>query len=149
MRDICGCMMMLNILVQDNSIAFYLYNLHDEIDNIVLTFYGKENTLYKYISIKILLMMMKDVIVHRDENEFHNKVLKPYLRIIVNDDSILEIMTVLVNKQLLGIINDDTEIVKNIEKDAVNPIIYPNRVIKKLDERIGLTRKLLKDGVVI
>ena len=116
----------LNILIQDNSIAFYLYNLHDEIDNIVLTFDGKENTLYKYISIKILLMMMKDVIVHREENEFHNKVLKPYLRIIVNDDSILEIMTLLVNRQLLGIINDDTEIVKNIDREVINPIFCPS-----------------------
>lgn len=138
----------LNILVQDNQIAFYLYNDNEELDNIVLTFSEKENSLYKYISIKILLNMMKDVIIHRDENEFHNKVLKPYLKLIVNEDNILEIMTILVNRQLLGIINDNNNLIKNIETSIVNPIFYPTRVIKKLDERIGITRKLLKNGVV-
>ncbi|MBQ2873279.1 MAG: hypothetical protein IJE89_04710 [Bacilli bacterium] len=139
----------LNILIQDNAIAFYLYNNKEEIDNIVLTFSGQENNLYKYISIKILLNMMKDVVVHRDENEFHNRVLKPYLRIIVNDDNILETMIILVNRQLLEIINEENNLVKDIETSIINPIFYPNRVIKKLDERIEITRKLLKNGVVV
>lgn len=134
----------LNILIQDNAIAFYLYNDKEEIDNLVLTFSLGENALYKYISIKILLEMMRDVVVHRDENEFHNRVLKPYLRIIVNDDKILEMMTLLVDRQLLGIKNVNTDLVKDIEREVINPIFYPNRVMKKLDERIGITRKLLK-----
>lgn len=137
----------LNILLQENTISFYLYNDKEELDNIILTFSGKENMLYRYISIKILLEMINDVIVHIDENEFHNSILKPYLKLIVNDDGIFEIMRNLVDRQMLEIISDDTDSVKNIRNLVINPIFYPTKVIRELDERIGITRKLLRmDG---
>lgn len=138
----------LNILIQDNTITFYLYTDKREIDNIMISFTGKENPLYKYISIKILLEMLKDVVVHRDKNEFHNKVLKPYLKIIVNDDSVLKLMTLLVDRQLLEMINDDNDIIQNVKNSIINPMFYPKKVMNKLDERIGMTRKLLKTGVI-
>lgn len=137
----------LNILLQENTISFYLYNDKEELDNIILTFSDKENMLYRYISIKILLEMINDVIVHIDENEFQNSILKPYLKLIVNDDGIFEIMSNLVDRQMLEIISDDTDSVKNIRNLVINPIFYPTKVIRELDERIGITRKLLRmDG---
>ena len=139
----------LTILMQDNTIAFYLYDDKEELDNIVLTFSGKENNLYKYIGIRILLRIMDDVIIHRDDKEFHNRVLKSYLKIIVNDDSLLNVMKKLVDRQLLGIINKDSIFVKDIYNSVNNPIFYPSGVIKKLDQRIGMTKKLLKTGVVV
>ena len=139
----------LNILIQDNSIAFYLYDDKEELDNIVLSFSGKENNLYKYVGIRILLRIMDDVIVHRNDNEFHNRVLKSYLKIIVNDDSLLNVMKKLVDRQLLGIINNDSILVREIYDSVSNPLFYPVGVIKKLDQRISMTKKLLKNGVVV
>ena len=136
----------LNILIQDNSIGFYLYDDKDELDNLVLTFSGKENNLYKYISIKILLEMLNDVIVYIDENEFYNSVHKPYLRLIVNDEDIFNIMKDLVDRQLLEFINDNTDLIRNIRTSVVNPFFYPNKVINKLDYRIRLSKKLLRNG---
>lgn len=138
----------LNILIQNNTISFYLYNDKETIDEIIFTFSDKENMLYKYISIIILLEMLKDVVVHRDENEFHNSVLKPYLRLIVNDDQILEIMSKLIDRQLSEIINDNTDLIKNIGDSVINPIFYPNKFMKQLDDRIGMSRKLLRNGEI-
>lgn len=139
----------LNILIQDNTISFYLYNDKVDIDNIIFSFSGKENGLYKYISIKILMEMLNDVVVHIDENEFHNKVLKPYLRLIVNDYEVFNIMKELVDRQLLEFINENTDLIKNVRKSIINPVFYPNKFMKELDERIGMSRKLLKSGVSV
>lgn len=134
----------LNILIQDKSIGFYLYDDKDELDNLVLTFSGKENNLYKYVSIKILLEMINDVLIYRSDNEFYNNVHKPNLRLIVNDEVIFNIITDLVDKQLLEFINDDMDVIRDIRNSIVNPMFYPNKVISKLDERIGMSRLLLR-----
>ena len=136
----------LNILIQDNTISFYLYNEKEEIDEIIFNFSEKENKLYQYISIKILLEILKDVVVHVDDNEFHNRVLKPYLKLIVNDESILEIMKKLIDRQLSEIINDNTDLIKGLCDSVVNPLFYPNKFMKQLDDRIGMSRKLLRNG---
>ena len=134
----------LNILIQDNSISFYLYDDKSEVDNIILTFSDDEDSLYKYISINILLKMIKDVIIHRNGYEFTNVVLKPYLKLIVCDNSVLDIMIKLVNRQYLGINVFDNDLVNEINDCVLNPIFYPKKTIHKLDERIAMTRKLLR-----
>ena len=138
-----------NILIQDNTISFYLYNNECDLDNIVLSFSGKENMLYRYISIKILMEMLSDMVVHIDESVFCNRVVKPYLRLIVNDENVYNIMKELVDRQLSEYINEDTDLIKNISNLVINPIFYPNKTIKSLDDRIGITRKLLKNGGIV
>jgi len=137
----------LNILIQDNTVSFYLYDDKKDLDEIVLTFSGKENKLYRYISVSMLLMMLRDMIVYRDEFEFYNNVHKPYLRLIVNDDEILEIMKILIDRQNSEIISDKTDVIKEISDGVPYIWFYPRKFINQLDERIGMTRRLLRTGV--
>ena len=136
----------IDILIQDNSISFYVYNSEDDLDELIVDFSNKEKNLYKYVCLRILLMLIKDCVIFQDDNIFYSNVHKPYLRLIVNDDKIKGLMGELVARQLVELITERTDIIMNV-RNSVNLILfYPSKFMNKLDERIGLSRKLLKNG---
>jgi hypothetical protein len=136
----------LDILINDNTIGFYLYNDNESIDELIITFSGRENRLYRYISVNMLLIMLRDMVVYNTDGEFYNNGYKPYLRLIVNDEKILEIMKELVDRQYSEFISDKTDIVQNISKSVSYTLFYPYKFINCLDERISLSKILLRAG---
>jgi len=136
----------INILIQDKAIGFYLYNDKESIDEVIITFAGKENRLYRYISVSMLLILIRDMVVYKNYNEFYNNIQKPYLKLIVNDDKILEIMEELVDRQYHEIVNYRTDIVKEVSKSVPHTLFYPYEFMNRLDERISLSKLLLRAG---
>jgi len=136
----------LDILIQDNSISFYVYNNEEDLDELIVDFSAKENNLYKYVCVRILLMLTRDCVISQEDNIFYNSVHKPYLRLIVNDDKIKDIMGELVVRQQIEIITENTDIIENIRKSVRFTLFYPSKFMDKLDERIGISRKLLRNG---
>ena len=136
----------LDILVQDGCVSFYLYSSSDDLDEIIVEFTNRENAMYKYVSINMLLMLMRDCVMKVDGNIFYNAVHKPYMKLIVNDDEIRDVMVQLVNRQYTEFIGEDTDIVQNISRKVPFNIFYPNRFMNELEERIGISRKMIREG---
>ena len=136
----------LDILVQDGCVSFYLYSSSDDLDEIIVEFTNRENAMYKYVSINMLLMLMRDCVMKVDGNIFYNTVHKSYMKLIVNDDEIRDIMVQLVNRQYTEFIGEDTDIVQNISRKVPFNIFYPNRFMNELEERIGISRKMIREG---
>ena len=136
----------IDVLMQDNTISFYVYNKEETLDELIVDFSNKENNLYKYVCLRILLMFINDCIVVQDDNIFYNNAIKPYLKLIVNDDDIKIMMGKLVSRQLVEFITEDTDIIKEMKHSVKFLLFYPTKFMNKLDERIGLSRKLLRNG---
>lgn len=134
----------LDILMQDNSISFYIYNNKEDLDEIIIDFSNKENNLYKYVCLRMLLMLMRDCVMEQDNNIFYNKVHKPYLRLIVNDDKIKELMSGLIVRQEIELITVNTDVIKDMRESVKGNLFYPSKFMNSLDERIGLSKKLLR-----
>lgn len=136
----------IDILIQDNSISFYVYNEEEVLDELIVDFSNKENNLYKYVCLRMLLMFINDCIVVQADNIFYNNAIKPYLKLIVNDEKVKKIMDLLIVRQLVECITEDTDIIKNMKHSVKFLLFYPTKFMNKLDERIDLSRKLLKNG---
>ena len=136
----------LDVLIQDGAISFYLYNSICDFDELIVDFSKKEHGLYKYVCVRILLMLSRDCIIYQDDNIFYNNVHKPYLKLIVNDDVIKNVMSDLVVRQNTEIINENTDIISDINDSVEYLLFYPRKFMNKLDERIGISKKLLRNG---
>lgn len=133
----------INVLIQDNSISFYLYNEKQDLDELTITFSDKEYKLYTYLSIKTMLTLLGNVFIYTNDNEFYNNTHKPYLKLIVNDDKILNIINKIVINQENTIINENMEDIEKI-KSQLPRRYYSNQFIQNLENRIELSKKLLR-----
>ena len=115
------------------------------IDSFELNFNKFEYNLYKYISSKIMVEIFKNIELHINNNKFYNKVHKPYLKLIINDESLLE--------ELRGL----SILLNNYQYDEINDILNTknNKLSKKekmIDEdivitthnRINISKKLIR-----
>ena len=135
----------INILIQDGSISFYVYNSKENVDEFIITFSDKENSLYKYISVGIYDRLSTDMVVYNEDNEFYNKE-KPYLKMIVNDDNMLYIMKSLVLGEHFGNVDYKNNVFDELSSKVPFTWIYPFKFMYRLDERVSLSKKLLKIG---
>lgn len=130
----------INIIFQDNCIAFYYISNKKSIDNFCLAFNKNERKVYKYLSLKLFDRVLGDVYIYKDNNNFYNKHHREYLNVVVNDN------------ELLKIIN---EIVFNQEEIFINQTInrmfskkpfkrYNTKFLDSIDERIMVTRRVLR-----
>lgn len=81
----------INIIIQDNSISFYL-NDNKLDDEFILTFAEEETILYHYLSLEVLAIVLGNVYIHRSDNILFNNAHKSYVKMFINDEAILKIM---------------------------------------------------------
>lgn len=135
----------LEVLIQDSTICFYLYDGSEVIDEIVLTFDSKENNLWNYLSLRVMLILFDNAVIYRDDNVLYNTVHKSYLKLTVNDDYILDMMDKIISMQYKVPIYGEMEFLEDMRKDLPWRL-YPNKFMKRVNERIGISRKLLRVG---
>jgi len=133
----------LEVLVQDNTISFYMYKCGEVIDEIILSFDNKERTIYEYICIRLLVILFGNVYIYNKGNLIYNNKHKSYLKLVVNDDIILSNMIKLINMQNDMVISDNLNMKLDIKKSFFRRR-YSDNFIKQLDDRIDFSKKLLR-----
>lgn len=135
----------LEVLIQDGSICFYMYKNDDVMDEIILQFDEGDKGIYAYLSIRLVIIMLGNVIIHVDDNVLSNKFHKPYLKVIVNEEGILDSICRIIKYQDKIVIRGDMEILEKV-RNILPRIRYPKKFMKQLDDRVSLSRKLLRKG---
>ena len=123
----------LEVLIQDRTICFYLYKNKEVIDELVLSFDEKEQGIYAYMCIRLMIVMLGNVIVSIDNNELYNSVHKPYLKLIVNDEGILDSMKRILAFQYKIVIHGKMEILEMV-KNKLPRKVYPRKFIRNLND---------------
>lgn len=131
------------VLVKDNTICFYLYKDKEVIDEIILSFDERERSIYEYIGVRLLILLLGNVYIYNYENIFYNDRHKSYLRLIVLDKDIMKMMKMIIDVQDYCVVSENMEYVVNIKNCLVIDRDY-NEVLSLLNERINFSRKLLK-----
>ena len=58
----------LDVLIQDNTISFYLYKKNDVIDEIIFSFDEKEKSMYNYLCVRLLVILLGNVYIYNKDN---------------------------------------------------------------------------------
>lgn len=133
----------LEVLVQDNTICFYLYKNKEVIDEIILSFDEDERLMYTYVCIRLLIILLGNVYIYNKDNLFFNNKHKSYLTLIVNDDDILDSMIKIISMQDDIVINEDMDMILDI-KGSLARKKYSKDFIKEMNNRIDISKKLLR-----
>lgn len=133
----------LNLYIDDRKISFKLYDDNEILDEFILEFNKYEKKVYKYVSIRTIILLLGNMMIYNEDNKFYNNSHKPYLRVIVKDSEIYEIMMQLLERQEDEVINTKNETVENLHVKTPR-IFYPFRFMANLDMRVEFTDMLLK-----
>ena len=134
----------LQILYNDLSISFYLFDDKELIDELVLTFPKKEADLYKAISINLFVNVLGNAIIYKDDSNIYlNPYRKPYLQIIAADLELKTIFDSLIELQKEENITLETNLVKEVNKKVKNRR-YDKEFFNQLDKRVDLSDKMLR-----
>ena len=132
----------LNVFIQDNLINLKLYNGIELVDEFEISFGESEKDIYVCLSVTILNLLYGNIRLFNGQNRIYNRMDNSNICMFVYDDNVLDaIMSVIVS-------NDSDKVYNDICNRLVWRI-YPRKIIKHLDERINLSRKLIRlDGNV-
>ena len=133
----------LEVLIQDNMICFYMYKNNELIDEILLSFDISERTMYVYICIRLLFILLGNVYIYNQDNLFYNDKHKKYLKLIVNDSIVLDSMNKIISMQDDVIINDNMDIVVDIRKSLIKKR-YNYEFVDELNDRVNFSKKLFR-----
>ena len=133
----------LDVLIQDNTICFYMYKNKDIIDEIILTFDEDERCMYVYICIRLLLILLGNVYIYNQDNLFYNNTHKKYLKLIVNDEIVLDSMIKIISMQDNIILNENMDLVLDIREILIRKKYFED-FINQLNDRVDFSRKLFK-----
>ena len=133
----------LEVLIQDYGICFYMYKDNEVIDEMILQFDDNEKGIWAYISIRLIIIMLGNVIINVNNNELYNMVHKPYLRVIVNDDGILDSILRIIKFQDKIVIHGKMEILEMV-RNCLPRVRYSKKFMKNFDERVNISRQLLR-----
>ena len=133
----------LDVLIQDNTISFYLYKDKEVIDEIIFSFEDKEKSMYNYLCVRLLVILLGNVHVYNKDNIFYNNTHKSYLKLIVNDDNVFDIFNNIVISQEDNSIGENMELVLGMREKLTRKRYY-NQFIYQVNDRIELSKKLLR-----
>lgn len=133
----------LDVLIQDNTISFYLYKKNEVIDEIIFSFDEKEKSMYNYLCVRLLIILLGNVYIYNKGNIFYNDTHKDYLKLIVNDDIILDIFNNIINVQEDKSISENMDFVLGMREKLIKKRYY-NQFICQVNDRIELSKKLLR-----
>ena len=133
----------LDVLIQDNTISFYLYKDKEVIDEIIFSFEEKEKSMYNYLCVRLLVILLGNVYIYNKDNIFYNDTHKAYLKLIVNDDNVLDIFNNIVGSQEDKSIGENMDLVLGMREKLTRKRYY-NQFIYQVNDRIELSKKLLR-----
>jgi len=133
----------LDVLIQDNTISFYLYKNNDVIDEIIFSFDEKEKSIYNYLCVRLLVILLGNVYIYNKDNVFYNDTHKTYLKLIVNDDNVLDIFKNIVSNQEDKVIGNNMDLVLRMRERLTRKRYY-DQFIYQVNDRIELSKKLLR-----
>lgn len=133
------------VLIQDNSLGFYIYDKGETIDEFIIEF-DDEEEVYNYMCIRTMFILLGNVYIYRDNNVLYNNTHKPYLKLIVNDKHILDMMNEIILLQDNIIIHENMDKVKAMrEKANFKANQEANELLLNFfAERVRMTKKLLR-----
>ena len=139
----------LDVLIQDNSIAMYLYDNGEVIDEFVINYLSvkREIKLYRYMSIRLLLRLLGNVIMYSDNNIIFNDKQKSGIRFIVNDEGILEIIDKIIDEQHHVLVNDKMNVIINMY-NRLNFRLSLYKFSDELYNRVNISKKMLRSKKV-
>lgn len=133
----------LEVLIEDNSIKMNLYNSNEIVDSFGLVFNQKEKNNYTYVSIVLMKMLFGSRVIYSRDNMFCNDIDNSNLIIVVNDRDLFNRMFNMVT------IRRDMDFYDKIDNGRrIRNKINKKSVVSSLEERVGFTRKLLKDSEI-
>ncbi len=132
---------LLNIIIENDVLSFYLSS-NDKEDIFIIRFDEKDkNTLY-YLSLKIIVKIFGHVIMHLDDLTLHNDAHKKSIKVDILNDEVYSIVKEIVNYQESVLCIEELPLVKDLDKKT--SMIYPKSFYKVLDERVNISKKMLK-----
>ena len=135
----------INVIFEDNMIYFDLGKEEDDIDSFGVSFSEEDRDIYKYISLRFMISMLRCVVIHKEENVFYNDYHKPYLSVIVSDTELLSLMNLVKQRQQDEILTDRIDILSNLYEEIDKEKSLTLSFINNINSRVGLTRQLLRD----
>ena len=131
------CDSKLNVLVQNNSINIKLYNSDELIDEFEIKFDDKEKDMYMLLCINILNSLYDKIKLFNGQNIIYNRLEDSNISMVLFDDYILDvIINIICSHQF-----------EEIYDEICNKLVwrfYPKKMIRCLDERINISRKLIR-----
>lgn len=135
-----GTFRKLKVCIDSNTIKMYLINDSKIIiDNFGLAFNQKEKDSHMYISVALIKILFGSRIIYNKDNVFFDDIDNPSLEIIVSDKDILNRII-----SVLGIYRDIDFYDKIDNGRKVRNKINRNRSANLMDDRVNITRRLLK-----
>lgn len=133
----------LDIFYQDEKIIMKLYNDMEVLDILELTFSDKERKKYIYYVMRHFISVIGNVKVYHEDSIFYNKKHKGYLRVIVNDQEIKELLMEYIRMQ------EEVQVDKIFDKKLYGEIPLGQRKESKrvedaLKQRYEVTRRLFR-----
>lgn len=131
----------LDVYISNNLIKMILSNNNGLIDEFGLAFNHKEKDCFEYISIILMLQLFGNGIIYSKDNMFFENIDCSGFRIVVSNDDLFEKMFSIAS------IHRDIYVYDNIDNcRKIRNKVNRYRIAKNLEERIGISRKLLKIG---
>ena len=131
----------LEVVIYDNKINMYIYKDKEVVDEFELTFNKNENNMYVYVNIIMMKILFRKKTIISKDNIFYNDIEIPNFRVVVNSKEMLDKMDMMLP------IMADTNIYGDI--DGIRKVhigIRYTKMIRSLEQRVGLSRKLLGLG---
>ncbi len=136
------------IFLEECEISFLMYYEENgeciPIDAVTLQFEQSEMDLCKYTSLRYFIKIFGNVMIHRNDNVIYNDRHMPYLKMIIGDDELLQIINEIINIQEEVFVNDNLEVVDKLGK-KLSSRRECSLVTQALDERIEIARLKLKE----
>lgn len=133
----------ISVIIQDNSISFYLNDSNKVEDELILSFDDDDRILYPYMALEVLVIVLGNVYVHRDKNILFNNAHRPYVKMYVNDNNILDLMMPIINNQNKEFIHKNMEYIQ-IQASNLSGYKVDNDFLDELDSRIDIIKKVLR-----
>lgn len=130
-----------NILIEEDTLSFYLSS-DDKEDIFIIRFDEKDKNILYYLSLKIIIKIFGHVIMHLDNITLYNNVHKKNIKINILNNEVYNLVEKMIEVQEKDFISEELTFIKDINKRASK--IYPSSFYKKLDERVNISKKMLK-----
>lgn len=136
------------IFLEECEISFLIYRQEKDecipIDAVTLQFNDNEMNLCMYASLRYFIKIFGNVMIHKEDNVIYNDRHMPYLKMVIGNDELLQMISEIIDMQEEVFVNDDLEIVNELEKRLSNQREC-SLVVQSLDEIIEIARLKIKE----
>lgn len=129
----------LEVYINNNMIKMCLNNGSCLVDQFGLVFNQKEKDSYIFISMILMKILFSKKIIYSKNNVFFDNIDKATIKIVVNDENVFDRMFSVIS------IHNDIDFYNRIDINRrIRNKVNRNRNASHLDERVSMTKKLLR-----